>query len=261
MPASPPTPRPSSSSRSTACEAGVEDAVKRVTEIGLAHGARSVRVATDEAERALIWKGRKNAFGAIARIKPNYYLHDTVVPRRRLVEVLREVYAIAARHDLLVMNVFHAGDGNLHPLLVFDKREPGVLERVLAAGEEIVRASVAAGGVLSGEHGIGLEKRDLMPLHVLRGRPRRPGHAPRAPSIPTASPTRTRCCPRAAGAATCSTCRRARGSDGLRRGGRPGGTGDLCRRAHAVGRRWRGGRRGPRGACPGRCRGGASPRR
>ena len=85
---------------------------------------------TDEAERALIWKGRKNAFGAIARIKPNYYLHDTVVPRRRLVEVLREVYAIAARHDLLVMNVFHAGDGNLHPLLVFDKREPGVMERV-----------------------------------------------------------------------------------------------------------------------------------
>ncbi len=159
-------------------EAGVEDAVKRVTEIGLAHGARSVRVATDEAERALIWKGRKNAFGAIARIKPNYYLHDTVVPRRRLVEVLREVYAIAARHDLLVMNVFHAGDGNLHPLLVFDKREPGVMERVLAAGEEIVRASVAAGGVLSGEHGIGIEKRDYMPLHVLRGRPRRPGPAP-----------------------------------------------------------------------------------
>ena len=145
-------------------EAGVEDAVKRVTEIGLAHGARSVRVATDEAERALIWKGRKNAFGAIARIKPNYYQHDTVVPRRRLVEVLREVYAIAARHDLLVMNVFHAGDGNLHPLLVFDKREPGVMEHVLAAGEEIVRASVAAGGVLSGEHGIGIEKRDFMPL-------------------------------------------------------------------------------------------------
>jgi glycolate oxidase len=142
----------------------VEDGVERVTAIGLAHGARAVRVAGDEAERALIWKGRKTAFGAIARIKPNYYLHDTVVPRRRLVEVLRQVYEIAARHDLLVMNVFHAGDGNLHPLLVFDKREPGVLDRVHAAGEEIVRVSVAAGGVLSGEHGIGLEKRDLMPL-------------------------------------------------------------------------------------------------
>jgi glycolate oxidase len=127
-------------------------------------GARTVRVAADDAERALIWKGRKSAFGAIARIKPNYYLHDTVVPRARLCEVLRAVYEIAERHELIVMNVFHAGDGNLHPLLVFDKREPGVLERVHAAGDEIVRVSVAAGGVLSGEHGIGLEKRELMPL-------------------------------------------------------------------------------------------------
>ena len=87
-----------------------------------------------------------------------------MVPRRHLPAVLAQVYEIVDRHDLLVLNVFHAGDGNLHPLLVFDKREPGVLDRVHAAGEEIVRASVAAGGVLSGEHGIGLEKRDLMPL-------------------------------------------------------------------------------------------------
>ena len=87
-----------------------------------------------------------------------------MVPRSRLCEVLRAVYEIAARHELIVMNVFHAGDGNLHPLLVFDKREPGVMERVHAAGDEIVRVSVAAGGVLSGEHGIGLEKRDLMTL-------------------------------------------------------------------------------------------------
>lgn len=143
---------------------GLADDVDRVIEIGRAHGARSVRVAQDEAERQLLWKGRKSAFGAIARIKPNYYLHDTVVPRRRLPEVLAKVYEIAKRHDLLVLNVFHAGDGNLHPLLVFDKREPGVLERVHAAGEEIVTVSVAAGGVLSGEHGIGLEKRDYMPL-------------------------------------------------------------------------------------------------
>ena len=144
--------------------AGVADAVERVKQIGLAHGARTVKVAADEAERALIWKGRKNAFGAVARIKPNYYLHDTVVPRSRLCEVLRAVYDIADRHELIVMNVFHAGDGNLHPLLVYDKREPGVLERVHEAGAEIVRVSVAAGGVLSGEHGIGLEKRDFMPL-------------------------------------------------------------------------------------------------
>ena len=143
---------------------GLEHEVERIIAIGRAHGARNVRVAQDEAERALLWKGRKTAFGAIARIKPNYYLHDTVVPRRKLPEVLEQVYAIALRHDLLVMNVFHAGDGNLHPLLVFDKREPGVMARVHAAGEEIVRVSVAAGGVLSGEHGIGLEKRDYMPL-------------------------------------------------------------------------------------------------
>ncbi len=142
----------------------LEDEVERIIAIGRSHGARTVRVAQDEAERALLWKGRKTAFGAIARIKPNYYLHDTVVPRRKLPEVLDQVYAIAQRHDLLVMNVFHAGDGNLHPLLVFDKREPGVMDRVHAAGEEIVRVSVAAGGVLSGEHGIGLEKRDYMPL-------------------------------------------------------------------------------------------------
>ena len=142
----------------------VEDGVARVGEIGRTHGARTVRIAADETERALIWKGRKTAFGAIARIKPNYYLHDTVVPRAKLVEVLSKVYEIAARHELIVMNVFHAGDGNLHPLLVFDKREPGVMERVHAAGTEIVQVSVAAGGVLSGEHGIGLEKRDLMPL-------------------------------------------------------------------------------------------------
>jgi glycolate oxidase len=142
----------------------VADDAARVADIGRHHGARSVRVAADEAERALLWKGRKSAFGAIARIKPNYYLHDTVVPRHRLPEVLAEVYEIAQRHGLLVMNVFHAGDGNLHPLLVFDRREPGVVERVHAAGDEIVRVSVAAGGVLSGEHGIGLEKRDYMPL-------------------------------------------------------------------------------------------------
>jgi glycolate oxidase len=143
---------------------GLEHDVERIVDIARAHGTGTVRIAQDEAERALIWKGRKTAFGAIARIKPNYYLHDTVVPRRRLPDVLRQVYEIADRHGILVMNVFHAGDGNLHPLLVFDKREPGIVERVHAAGEEIVRVSVEAGGVLSGEHGIGLEKRDLMPL-------------------------------------------------------------------------------------------------
>jgi glycolate oxidase len=143
---------------------GVERDAEIVRQIAADHGVRHVRVAADDVERALLWKGRKSAFGAIARIKPNYYLHDTVVPRRELPGVLTKVYEIAARHELLVLNVFHAGDGNLHPLLVFDAREPGVMKRVEAAGEEIVRVSVEAGGVLSGEHGIGLEKRDLMPL-------------------------------------------------------------------------------------------------
>jgi glycolate oxidase len=135
-----------------------------VTAIARNHGARAVRVAVDPAERALLWKGRKSAFGAIARIAPNYYLHDAVVPRTRLVEVLTRVYEIADQYGLTMGNVFHAGDGNLHPLIIFDKREPGIMDRVMAAGTDIIEACVAAGGVLSGEHGIGLEKRDYMGL-------------------------------------------------------------------------------------------------
>ena len=144
-------------------DAFVDDAVTQVREIADVNGARTVRVAADEDERQLLWKGRKSAFGAVARLAPDYYLHDTVVPRTRLVEVLRRVEEIAHANGLMVLNVFHAGDGNLHPLLAFDAREPGVLERVHAAGDAIVVASVEAGGVLSGEHGIGIEKRDLMP--------------------------------------------------------------------------------------------------
>ena len=140
----------------------VDDAVARIDAIAVRNSARTVRVAADEDERQLLWKGRKSAFGAVARLAPDYYLHDTVVPRTRLVDVLREVDAIATRYGLTVLNVFHAGDGNLHPLLAFDAREPGVLERVHKAGDEIVLASVRAGGVLSGEHGIGIEKRELM---------------------------------------------------------------------------------------------------
>ncbi|HEX6332076.1 MAG TPA: FAD-linked oxidase C-terminal domain-containing protein [Actinomycetota bacterium] len=131
---------------------------------GRAHHVRTIRVASDDAERALIWKGRKSAFGAVAQIAPHYHLHDCVVPRSKLVDVLDGVYAIADRHELIVTNVFHAGDGNLHPLLSFDRGVPGTLERVLEASEEIVRLCVDAGGALSGEHGIGLEKRDFMKL-------------------------------------------------------------------------------------------------
>jgi glycolate oxidase len=135
--------------------------IERVARDG---GVRTVRVAADEAERALLWKARKSAFGAVARIAPNYYLHDCVVPRTRLVEILRRVEGIAAEHGLVIMNVFHAGDGNLHPLIAFDRRDPEQVERVRRAGEEIIHACIAVGGVLSGEHGIGLEKRDYMPL-------------------------------------------------------------------------------------------------
>ncbi len=126
------------------------------------HGVGGVRVAADDAERALLWKGRKSAFGAIARIKPNYYLHDTVVPRHQLPAVLAKVYEITARYDLLVLNVFHAGDGNLHPCILFDERNPGETTRVLDAGEAIMRLCVDVGGSVTGEHGIGLEKRDFM---------------------------------------------------------------------------------------------------
>lgn len=142
--------------------AGVEIDAQKISEIGTANGATEVRMAQSEAERALLWKGRKTAFGAIAQIAPDYYLHDTVVPRSKLAEVLAQIYEIADRHELLVMNVFHAGDGNLHPLLLFDARDPGVLDRVHSAGGEIIKASIDAGGVLSGEHGIGLEKQKYM---------------------------------------------------------------------------------------------------
>ena len=122
----------------------------------------SVRVSRSEAESAAIWKGRKSAFGAIARIKPNYYLHDTVVPRRRLPEVLAKVYEIADRHDLLVLNVFHAGDGNLHPLILYDANREGELERTEAFGAEILKLSIEVGGTITGEHGVGVEKIDSM---------------------------------------------------------------------------------------------------
>jgi glycolate oxidase len=145
---------------SEACDADVD----AITAVARTHGVRTVRLAANDAERDLLWKGRKAAFGAVASVAPDYYLHDTVVPRTRLVEVLDRVYEIARRHDIRVINVFHAGDGNLHPILAFDARDDGMLDRVHQAGEEIVKASLDAGGVLSGEHGIGIEKRDLMPL-------------------------------------------------------------------------------------------------
>jgi glycolate oxidase len=145
-------------------EAAVETQTRQVEAAALDHSVGTIRIAADESERALLWKGRKSAFGAVAQIAPHYHLHDCVVPRTKLAEILAGVYAIATRHDLIVTNVFHAGDGNLHPLFSFDRTVPGTIERVLAASDELVRLCIDAGGALSGEHGIGLEKRDFMPL-------------------------------------------------------------------------------------------------
>lgn len=148
--------------------AGLEEAVAAEAEvverIAFANRADSVHVAQSDEERAVLWKGRKSAFGAVAQSAPDYYLHDTVVPRTRLVEAMSEVYRIGAEYGITMMNVFHAGDGNLHPLMAFDASQPGMLDRVHAAADALVEVCVRLGGVLSGEHGVGLEKRDLMPL-------------------------------------------------------------------------------------------------
>ena len=125
--------------------------------------ATGLRVAADDAERELLWAGRKGAIGALGRIRPNYYLHDGVVPRTRLPEVLHQVSEIGRHYRLPVANVFHAGDGNLHPNILFDMRDEGVMDQVEHAGEEMLRAVVEAGGTLSGEHGIGIEKNAFMP--------------------------------------------------------------------------------------------------
>jgi len=126
-------------------------------------GAREVRVAKSEEERALYWAARKGAFGAMGRLAPNYYLHDAVVPRSQLPAIMHRIVEIAGRYQIRVANVFHAGDGNLHPLIPYDAAVPGESERVLAASEEMLAACVAAGGSISGEHGIGFEKNNYMP--------------------------------------------------------------------------------------------------
>ncbi len=141
---------------------GVEAEAGLIADIATSNGATSVEVAETEEHRALLWKGRKSAFGAIAQLAPDYYLHDAVVPRTRLVETMKAVYEIADRYDLTMLNVFHAGDGNLHPLIAFDASEPDINQRVHDAGDEIVAVCLKNGGALSGEHGIGLEKRDMM---------------------------------------------------------------------------------------------------
>ena len=140
----------------------VDILVERVGSIAAAHGAVSVRSSTSEAERLAFWAGRKAAFPAVGRITPDYYCMDGTIPRRELPRVLRAMREMSSRYGLGVANVFHAGDGNLHPLIFYDANVPAELDKAEAFGSEILRLCVDVGGVLTGEHGVGLEKRDLM---------------------------------------------------------------------------------------------------
>jgi glycolate oxidase len=128
------------------------------------NGAREVRVAKDDSERQLLWKGRKGAFGAMGALAPNYYVQDGVVPRSKLPEMMRRVAEISKQYGLRIANVFHAGDGNLHPNILFDMRTPGELDRVIEAGEATIRACIDLGGSITGEHGVGLEKKAYIGL-------------------------------------------------------------------------------------------------
>jgi len=144
-------------------EAVAEQAAE-ISEVCRSRGAREVRVARDAHERDLLWKGRKNAFGAIGRLSPSYYVLDGVIPRTRLPETLRRIEEIGRDSGFRIGNIFHAGDGNLHPLILFDPRNPGEFERVVAASRAIIEHCIAMGGALTGEHGVGMEKNELMPL-------------------------------------------------------------------------------------------------
>jgi glycolate oxidase subunit GlcD len=144
--------------------AGIDADAETVAELCRAHGARTVRVATDAAERARLWQGRKKAFGAMGRLGSHLVVQDAVVPRTALPRVLAEIRAIAARHGVVVCNVFHAGDGNLHPNLPYDGSDPDMVRRVERAMREIMDCCIAAGGTITGEHGVGLDKLRYMDL-------------------------------------------------------------------------------------------------
>src|SRR5579872_2433791 len=142
----------------------VEAQIEQIEGICHKHAARYVRIAANEAERQLFWAGRKNAFGAVGRISPEFYVQDGVVPRTKLPYVLRRVSEICTSYGLRVGNVFHAGDGNLHPLVLFDSQIPGEVERVRKAGHEILEVCAEVGGSITGEHGVGIEKQEEMAL-------------------------------------------------------------------------------------------------
>ncbi len=138
--------------------AGLDDQQRRIVEICTEHKAREVLDAADEAEREKLWQCRKMAVGAVGRLSPSYLIQDGVVPRTRLPELLAQIRAISKKHQIRIVNVAHAGDGNLHPIVLFDQRDKDQVERVLAAGAEILEACLAVGGSVTAEHGIGIEK-------------------------------------------------------------------------------------------------------
>ena len=144
------------------CAAEVDHLIDKVEAIARANQASSLRISTTENERLAFWAGRKAAFPAVGRISPDYYCMDGTIPRKALPQVLARMREMSVRYDLRVANVFHAGDGNLHPLILYDANKPGELDRTEAFGADILRLCVEVGGVLTGEHGVGVEKRDLM---------------------------------------------------------------------------------------------------
>ena len=141
----------------------VEEQAEQIQQVCLETKAREVRVARSDEERDLLWKGRKNAFGAVGRVSPTYYVQDGVVPRTRIADTLRFIYKVSEKYDLQISNIFHAGDGNMHPIILFNDRDPDQLERTKQAGAEILQYCIEAGGAITGEHGIGMEKNDMMP--------------------------------------------------------------------------------------------------
>jgi len=143
-------------------EGDVEDEATRVRALLAAAGARDVREATEAAEQARLWQGRKSAFPAVGRISPDYYCMDGTIPRREIARVLQGISDLAERYGLGVANVFHAGDGNLHPLILYDVMNPGELEKAERLGGDILELCVSVGGTITGEHGVGREKIDQM---------------------------------------------------------------------------------------------------
>lgn len=142
----------------------VEEQVEQIRDACQKNHAREVRIARSTEERNLLWKGRKNAFGAVGRVSPTYYVQDGVVPRTRIADTLRFIYKVSRKYNLKISNIFHAGDGNMHPIIMFDSRNTDELERTKNAGAEILEYCVQAGGAITGEHGVGMEKNDLMPM-------------------------------------------------------------------------------------------------